>query len=209
MPKFVCMIGLWMALAGAAPGLHATVLEQLTLAEMSQQSTSIVRAKVTGVSAALKGSDAYTLYQLQIWETWKRGALTPNAVAVPGGVAGGIRQVVPGAPALQPGAEYVLFLWTGRSGLTQIIGLSQGVFRIAGENGRPIETQRDAKPNVKLDPQVTRIGSQERMVDRQGKDVRSADEIWKLSALRRQVQDALANRSSVVHQIVVAQRGAK
>jgi hypothetical protein len=29
---------------------------------------------------------------------------------------------------LTVGAEYVLFLWTSRSGLTQIIGLSQGLF---------------------------------------------------------------------------------
>jgi hypothetical protein len=37
-------------------------------------------------------------------------------------------QNFPGAPQLAVGQEYVLFLWTGKSGLTQIIGFSQGVF---------------------------------------------------------------------------------
>ena len=50
-----------------------------------------------------------------------------------GGVAGGIRQSVSGAPELKPGQEYVLFLWTSRSGLTQVIGLSQGLFQLSEE----------------------------------------------------------------------------
>jgi len=42
----------------------------------------------------------------------------------------GIRQTVPGAPALVSGQEYVIFLWTSKSGFTQIIGLSQGLFMV-------------------------------------------------------------------------------
>jgi hypothetical protein len=39
--------------------------------------------------------------------------------------------MVAGAPALAVGQDYVLFLWTSKSGLTQVIGLSQGLFNVS------------------------------------------------------------------------------
>jgi hypothetical protein len=72
-------------------------------------------------------------------------------VAVPGGVAGGIRQTYSGAPQFQPGDQYVLFLWTGKSGMTQIMGFSQGAFAVAGDGSS--------------DPAVTRTASHELMLD--------------------------------------------
>jgi hypothetical protein len=37
------------------------------------------------------------------------------------------------------GEEYVFFLWTSRSGLTQVIGLSQGLFRVGVDaSGAPV-----------------------------------------------------------------------
>jgi hypothetical protein len=127
---------------GLVPFVRATTLEQLTLDDMSQKSTAIVRAKVTGSRSASRGSgraaDIYTYYQLQVLETWKSpgpaATFATTEVAVPGGVANGIRQIVSGAPVLEPGQEYVIFLWTSRSGLTQVIGLSQGVFKLSEES---------------------------------------------------------------------------
>jgi hypothetical protein len=110
--------------------LGATTLEQLTLDDMAQKSTAIVRARVTGSYAAKRGNDIYTYFQLEVLETWKSGPATTE-VAIPGGVVDEIRQSVAGAPELKLGQEYVLFLWTSRSGLTQVIGLSQGVFNLA------------------------------------------------------------------------------
>jgi hypothetical protein len=115
---------------------RATTLEQLTLDEMAQKSTAIVRARVTGSHTGTHGSrgtDIYTYFQLQVIETWKSGGQKTTEVAVPGGAFGGIRQSVTGAPELKPGQEYVLFLWTSRSGLTQVIGLSQGLFKVSEE----------------------------------------------------------------------------
>src|SRR5271155_3296819 len=112
---------------------YATTLQQLSLDDMIQQSTGIVRAKVTGSSMTLRGQNVYTYYHLQILETAKPYG-KPGAeidVAVPGGTANGMRQVVVGAPELTTGSQYVVFLWTSRSGLTQIIGLSQGLFLAA------------------------------------------------------------------------------
>jgi hypothetical protein len=39
--------------------------------------------------------------------------------------------MVAGAPTLAVGQDYVLFLWTSKSGLTQVIGLSQGLFNVS------------------------------------------------------------------------------
>ena len=41
-----------------------------------------------------------------------------------------MQQPVAGAPTLTAGQDYVFFLWTSKSGLTQVIGLSQGLFNV-------------------------------------------------------------------------------
>jgi hypothetical protein len=123
-------------IAGFAPRARATTLEQLTLDDMTQKSTSIIRARVTGSHARTLGTNVYTYFELQVIETWKSAGptgQTTTEVAVPGGAFKGIRQSVTGAPELKLGQEYVLFLWTSRSGLTQVIGLSQGLFKVSEE----------------------------------------------------------------------------
>jgi hypothetical protein len=142
---------------------RATTLLRLSMDDMIQQSTAIVRAKVTGSSTAFRGQDIYTYYQLQILETVKAGGQAQTEVAVPGGSVGGVRQMVAGAPTLSVGGEYVLFLWTSRSGLTQAIGLSQGLFSVtydaAGNAtvGRPAAsgTMLDVNGNVAADQAVS------------------------------------------------------
>lgn len=140
-------------LVGVALGLMAhgwaTTLEQLTLDEMSQKSTAVVRARVSGSHTATRNGNIYTYFQLQVLENWKGQAVTE--VALPGGVADGIRQSVSGAPELKLGQEYVLFLWTSRSGLTQLIGLSQGVFKLSEEGSGGVVAQRPAASELMLD----------------------------------------------------------
>ena len=127
----VCLAGVWVCCAGAWVPAEATTLQQLSLGEMTQKATAIVRAKVTGSIEVLRGTDVYTVYHLETLETVKTpNGIRPTDVAVPGGVAEGLRQVVAGAPELHAGQEYVLFLWTSRSGLTQLMGMSQGLFTV-------------------------------------------------------------------------------
>lgn len=124
---------------GLAGSVWATTLKKLSTDEMIQQSTGIVRAKVTGSYSSFRGKDIYTYYQLQITETMKSTLPQSINVAVPGGWARGVRQMVPGAPALATGQEYVIFLWTSKSGLIQVIGLSQGLFAVTQDSsGTPV-----------------------------------------------------------------------
>ena len=166
-----------LSLASAlAPG---TTLERLPLDEMARKSTAIVRATVVGTSGILRGADVYTLYQIEIVENWK-GAGKPHLeqVAVPGGAAGGLRQMVPGAPSLHLGEEYVMFLWTSRSGLTQLIGLTQGLFNV----------QRSGTG----DAAAMRAAAAELMLDASGHAVKDEAVSMKLSDLKARVTRALA-----------------
>src|SRR5271170_4240719 len=108
----------------------ATTLLKMSVNDLILQSTSIVRARITGSRSAGVGRDIFTYYQLQVSETLKQGSILPAEFAVPGGVSGNLRQIGIGSPVFTEGQEYVLFLWTSRSGMTQVIGLSQGMFRL-------------------------------------------------------------------------------
>jgi hypothetical protein len=150
--SYVCLAGGWVCFAGAWAPAQATTLQQLSLGEMAQKATAIVRARVTGSVEVLRGTDVYTVYQLETLETVKSpNGIKPADVAVPGGVAGGMRQVVEGAPVLQAGREYVLFLWTGRSGLTQLMGMSQGLFSVEKTPAGDVIATRAAAGEQMLD----------------------------------------------------------
>jgi hypothetical protein len=131
--------------------LLATTLEQLSLDDMIQKSTGVVRARVSGSRTAMVGADIYTYYHLQVSETWKGQPAAELDVAVPGGSLRGQRQVIAGAPGLVSGDEYVLFLWTSRSGLTQVIGLSQGSFSVKADASNTLLMVRAAAVDSMLD----------------------------------------------------------
>lgn len=109
----------------------STTLEKLTLDDMIAKSTAIVRGRVQGCFGEYRSPIVYTHCKVAVSEHWK-GATPPVAdVMILGGTAKGKTQVFPGAPQLTEGQEYILFLWTGRSGMTQIIGFSQGAFDVS------------------------------------------------------------------------------
>jgi hypothetical protein len=142
-----------MVVFAALVAAHATTLQQLSMDSMIAQSTAVVHAKVTGSYTALRGQDIWTFYTLQVLDTLKAG---PNSgatvdVGVPGGAMQGVRQAVAGAPVLTPGTEYVVFLWTSKSGLTQVIGLSQGLFLVSTDGAGNSTLSRPAAAATMLD----------------------------------------------------------
>jgi hypothetical protein len=157
--------------------LQSATLERLSLSDMAVKSTMVVRGKVLSSSAAFTGNLIFTHYQVQVTEAIKGHASGVIDVAVPGGVANGIRQAVSGAPEFQPGDEYVFFLWTSKAGITQVIGLTQGMFRISGSGA---------------DPSLTRHPSAELMLDaRTHQPVQDAAIQMRLSELRSAIITAL------------------
>jgi hypothetical protein len=156
--------------------LLGTTLEQLSLDEMIQKSTGIVRVRIVSSYTAARGSDLYTYYRLETSETWKGPKLTE--IAVPGGALRGARQSVSGAPQLNAGEEYLLFLWTGKSGLTQVIGLMQGVFQVRVDaSGTPL---------------VLRASSTEPLLDHEGQPAEGKSLRMRLTEMKARVSRALA-----------------
>lgn len=154
----------------------AATLQQLSLDQMAQSATAIVRARVTGSSASFTGSTVYTHYKLQTSETWK--GFPASEVMLPGGVAAGYRQSFPGVPTLQTGTEYILFLWTSSTGITHVVGLSQGIFNITPQANGSILVGR------------AQIG--ETMLDANGHLVRDQAVQMQLSAMKTQISRTTA-----------------
>jgi len=158
--------------------LQCATLERLTLEDMIAKSSMIVRGKVAGSWGAFSGSVIYTHYTIQVSERLKGAGGSSVEIVVPGGTANNFRQSFSGAPTLASGSEYVFFLWTSRAGLTQVIGLTQGLFEVASDGTG--------------DPTATRTASHELMLDpRTGRPVKDQTLVMHLSELRTEVASAL------------------
>ena len=170
----------WLALlllVGIRP-LPCATLEQLTLDDMIAQSTAIVRGTVVDSWAALTGSVIYTHYKVQVSESFKGFRQSSVEVVVAGGVVNNLSQSFSGSPTLNKGDEFVFFLWTSRAGLTQIMGLTQGLFAIA--------------PGASADPMATRAASHELMLDpKTAQPVKDAMLSMRLSDLRSRIASTL------------------
>src|ERR1039458_7001193 len=105
--------------------LPSATLERLSLNQMILGSTVIVRAKVTSSYAAFSRPIIYTHYQIRVSETLKGASAGAVEFVVQGGVANNLRQTFSGVPQFAVGDEYVFFLWTGKSGIPQIMGRTQ------------------------------------------------------------------------------------
>jgi len=166
-----------LVLAFCGMPLQSATLERLTLSDMVLKSTVVVRGTVLSSGASLTGGLIFTHYRVQVTESLKGRTGGVLDVAVPGGVANGIRQPVSGAPQFTPGDDYVFFLWTSKAGVTQVLGLTQGIFRVSG---------------IGPDPAITRTPSHELMLDsRTHQPVRDEALNMTLGALRSTITGVL------------------
>jgi hypothetical protein len=159
--------------------LPAATLEHLSLDDMANRSTAIVRGRIQSCAGQFRGSVIYTHCSVAVTEQWKGTSGTVVDVAVPGGSTQGMVQNFPGSPTLATGQEYVLFLWTGKSGMTQLIGLSQGVF--------------DLKADAKGQAMAERGAATGRMLDASGAEMQDSPVRMSVSVLKQRVSQALAS----------------
>jgi len=138
--------------SAACASLDASTLQRLSLTNMIQKSTLVVRGTIQpGTSAAFRGPLLYTHFQVSVTSAYKGAPGKTVDVAVPGGSLNGTQQPVAGAPLLNVGQDYVFFLWTSKSGLTQIIGLSQGLFKVSTNAQGQTVVSRGAANSPMLD----------------------------------------------------------
>lgn len=139
-----------------APHVVATTVEPLDDAALVERSDLIARVVVTSARAERVGRRVLTFYEVDVVEAWSTRdgtAPTRTVVALPGGIVGGIGQVVPGTPTLQVGQQYVLCLGDddGPSRARGVVGLWQGAFAVVdGARLRPF-THGHGSPGAATD----------------------------------------------------------
>jgi hypothetical protein len=163
---------------GGAMCAPAATLEQLSTERMIAESTEIVRGKVSYCLATYRPPVVWTTCEVVVTERLKGAPAARVMVAVPGGTSAslGIRQAYAGAPTLERDKDYLFFLWQGKSGLKQIMGLSQGLMSIV----------KDEKGNLI----AFRGKAEERLLDASGREVMDSEFRMRLVEMRSRVAGA-------------------
>jgi len=110
----------------------AAYLIHLTLEEMTAQSQTILMGRCVQVSSAWNAdhSDIVTNSVFEVSQYYKGGLGKRVTITELGGQVGGWNSEYTGFPRFQVGEEALLFVWTGPDGAHQVIGLTQGKFRV-------------------------------------------------------------------------------
>jgi hypothetical protein len=127
------------ALAGlfglfASVSVQATTLVHLSLEQLSQASSDVVRGRVVGQETRWNSSHTQilTFTTVEIERTLKGNPGHSMVIEQPGGSLGNIRVRVPGTVSFRPGGSYFLFLEPAGANTSsrQLVGMAQGAYRI-------------------------------------------------------------------------------
>ncbi|MBI1354837.1 MAG: hypothetical protein GC160_10860 [Acidobacteria bacterium] len=164
----------------------ATTLQRLSLEDLVRESVAVVRGRVAEVRTERVGAMIYTVARLELSQVWKGSEAEGGSVEVssPGGAWQGLEQRFPGAPRLEAGRDYVLFLWAGPSGRIQLTGFSQGVLEVVEGPGGGVRVTREALSEELLLP------------DAQGPQAASEKLDLSLEELDELLRQALATEAS-------------
>jgi hypothetical protein len=117
---------------------RATVLIGADLGELARDARAIARGRVVAVDAQWTADrrTIETLVTLDV-ETYLKGQLGATLqFRVPGGLFGRFRSIVVGAPQFEVDDRVVVFLGARGPGVPFVLGLGQGVFRLARSTDR-------------------------------------------------------------------------
>jgi len=148
---------LWILFLGGlvliALAASATTLSRLKLEDLAQESTAVARLRCLGTTSRWERGEIWTETRFEVLQR-EKGAL-PGIVTVRllGGSVGHLHSRVEEVPAFHTGEEVYLFLWGHEGEPYQVLGWSQGTFRIARnpQSGLEIVTQDSASSAV-FDP---------------------------------------------------------
>ena len=138
-----------------AVAASATTLSRLKLNDLARESTAVARLRCLASTSLWDQGEIWTETKFEVLQR-EKGAL-PGIVTVRllGGKVGNLHSRVEEVPAFRTGEEVYLFLW-GRDGEPyQVLGWSQGTFRIARNPQSRLEvvTQDSASAPI-FDPQT-------------------------------------------------------
>jgi hypothetical protein len=155
--KHCLWILLLVALVLAALVASATTLVPMSLDNLAQQATAIVRVRCVGTQSVWADGEIWTETRFEVLQQEKADALGTDQFAVSaspaerstgdqqsnsaspvriivrqmGGSIGGLQSHVDGVPVFHPGEEVYLFLWRRAGEPYRVLGWTQGTFRIA------------------------------------------------------------------------------
>lgn len=151
--RIAVLIGLAVVLTVGSTEARATTMMRLSLEQISQASTAIVRGQVASQesrwNAAHTRIESFTT--LVVSQVVKGQPAATVVVQQLGGTVGRFREFVPGSVPFQPLAEYVLFLEpvSRKSSNYHVVGMMQGAYRIYHGAGR--EQSRVINPQAVLE----------------------------------------------------------
>lgn len=134
MRRYAALVVLLATVAVARPS--ATVVVAADLGELARDARAIPRGRVVAVEGRWT-DDRRTIETLVTLEVdgYLKGALGETLqFRVPGGELGRFRSVVIGAPEFAVGQRVILFLGASGPMVPYILGLNQGVYRIASSS---------------------------------------------------------------------------
>jgi hypothetical protein len=121
-----------MVLALGQVAVGAITVVPMTFEQLVDEAAAVVYARVSEVrgqwSADRQSIDS--IIRLEALRYLKGDLGASPAIRLPGGAAGGLIQVIPGAPSLGEGDLVVLFLKARGPALLTTLGLGQGIFRV-------------------------------------------------------------------------------
>ncbi len=118
-----------LAIGGRA---QATTVLPMSFEELVHEAVAVVYARVADVRGQWTNDrraidSVITLEALR----YLKGDLGATVhMRLPGGEAGGVLNVIPGAPVLRPGEVVVVFLTARGPAIATTLGLGQGIFRV-------------------------------------------------------------------------------
>ena len=129
MTKFLAAMLAVMALALAA---RATVMEPMSLDDLTASSQTVVYGKVLAARAEWDEGHRmiYTIYTVGASEYLKGQLEATFELREPGGEVDGMEMMIESVPAFRPGQEALLFVWTDPRGRHQVSAFEQGAVSI-------------------------------------------------------------------------------
>jgi len=126
-----------------AAGASATVLLPADLPTIVAESSLIVHGRVVDVRSAVTAPPhgIETFVTVAVVEALKGSPGRHVTFRLPTGQVGRYRRVVVGAPEFEAGDEVVVFLRGQPPAIPALVGLSQGVYRVARQAGAPVVMQ--------------------------------------------------------------------
>jgi hypothetical protein len=123
-----------LAVAIVAIPAWATTLVQMSLEQLSQAATDIVRGQVVYQESSWDASHKLirTVTQVAVEQRMKGQAPELIEIEQPGGKIGNLRLYVPGTVHFLPGAKYLLFVEPAQATPSRylVVGMTQGAYRI-------------------------------------------------------------------------------